>query len=167
MQEEVDDALGRLRLAYDEMQRFIAGSGLDPVPDTSDGITDIPPSAFTTAPMPRLITHRDSYCNREWVRTQLARFTYKPTWKFELDIFMPLGRRGFADIWINVSCEVEDTYHPGHKIRVGGSHLVYVDGRNEDLFARQLVGAIQSLEIHESREWLHRDGTIWDNPHKN
>jgi hypothetical protein len=40
------------------------------------------------------------------------------------------------------------------------------ESRHGDAFADWLQGQLFQLEIHESREWLRRDGAIYDDPHK-
>lgn len=37
--------------------------------------------------------------------------------------------------------------------------------RNTDSFTDWLATCIKEMEVHESREWLQRDGVIWDDPH--
>ncbi len=61
---------------------------------------------------------------------------------------------------------VENTYHRSEMISIASYANIYVDGRDEELFARQLASAILTVEHHESQEWLRRDGVIFDDPHK-
>ncbi len=39
-------------------------------------------------------------------------------------------------------------------------------GDDADAFARWLTSALFDIELHESREWLRRDGAIYDDPHE-
>lgn len=109
-----------------------------------------------------------------WLQRQLDRFTYKPGWTFRIDTTPTEGRGGWGrtPFLLTVTVRVEDTYHPGQMIDIGGSVLLpYRLGEvrgpiAEREFARFLIGRITDIELHESREWLKRDGEIYDDPHK-
>lgn len=112
---------------------------------------------------------------RQWLEQQLARFTYKPGWKLQvIDARLHTTGNNYRDYYtdeqyfLGITAEFEDTYHPGQRITVGGTHRIWVDPfeRNEQHFARQVQQIIHDLELHESREWLRRDGELFDNPHK-
>lgn len=95
-----------------------------------------------------------------WATKELERFTYKPGWKFE--IVVPLV--GEPNLVITVS--TQDTYHPKRTIDICSRTPLYTMGiPHHDAFARALGFAIREFEIHESQEWLRRDGEIYDNPH--
>lgn len=95
----------------------------------------------------------------EWVREQLKRFTYKPGWRFT--VFAHFLMPQFV---IRFKCE--DTYNPGKSIEVGkATPLRFVPIGDEKAFAEWLAHEVKDVEIHESREWLKRDGKIFDDPH--
>lgn len=97
-----------------------------------------------------------------WYQEQLARFTYKPGWSFRIE---PTSFMAPTVAMIVAVMEVEDTYHPGTKVKVSGvRELVGIDN-NPNAFAMTLASLIQEMEVHEAREWLKRDGEIYDNPH--
>lgn len=97
-----------------------------------------------------------------WFEAQLKRFTYKPGFKMRVQ-----PNLGFMGPCILLTMKVEDTYHPGVFVEVmKPCPLEGVPAGNEQIFAQWLAGQLQELEIHESREWLKRDGVIYDNPHR-
>jgi hypothetical protein len=110
-----------------------------------------------------------------WVLDQLKRFTYRPKWYVTAadrhygsspDIFSPFN---MTDVEVRVWFEAEDSRHPHETVKVGDRRHVpsYVlEERNEELFAQWFQRWIISMEEHESREWLRRDGKIYDDPHK-
>lgn len=96
----------------------------------------------------------------EWVREQLARFTYKPGWKFEVrNSDIPPAA------YVAISFEAEDTYNPGKIVNPGMGAYLYEVPDTEDRFAAWLASKVKAMEVHESREWLRRDGQMWDDPH--
>lgn len=101
----------------------------------------------------------------QWVKEQLARITYKPGWKFEIDRSLFLT----GSAYLTITFKAEDTYHPGTTVDVGGAVPLYMLPHHvgaEDAFLHALARQIHDMEIHESREWLRRDGEIFDNPHR-
>lgn len=98
-----------------------------------------------------------------WVADQLRRFTYKPNWQIQLD------HRVFSNPQLLITMKVEDTYRPGVEVTVAATApLALAPGvlaEDEDAFARWLAHQLQAIEVHESREWLKRDGKPFDNPH--
>lgn len=93
-----------------------------------------------------------------WIRRQLVRFTYKKGWSFSV------SSNPYACFTIHFKCE--DTYNPGEEIEVGKSTPLWmVPTGDEEVFALWLAGEIKDVEMHESREWLKRDGKIFDDPH--
>lgn len=104
----------------------------------------------------------------EWLTTQLKRFTYKPGWTFEIRL-PDYGFSRFGEFMLYITMRVEDTYHPGRMVEVFAAKPIYAMDHmdhNETAFAHMLAGHILEVEHHESREWLRRDGDIYDNPHK-
>lgn len=103
----------------------------------------------------------------EWMRSELARFTYKPGWSFRLtgDVQSIYDTR--AGIYtLIITMNVEDSRNPGRMIDVSSTSTITAYSRMDSTqFARILATNIRDLEIHESREWLRRDGEIWDDPH--
>jgi hypothetical protein len=96
-----------------------------------------------------------------WIKEQLARFTYKAGWRFDVlpDVVFGMG-------YFQTSFKCEDTYNPGVMTEVCKRVPLYsVPYGNPEVFARWLEAEIQDVEIHESREWLKRDGVIYNNPH--
>jgi len=120
---------------------------------------------LTSAELPSISSIWDRYAADErWVRDQLARFTYKPGWSFTVANDLIPSSSG---VLIALVARVEDTYNPGKHIEIGGYRRAQIYIRDPDMFAKQLASFIVELEIHESREWLKRDGQIYDDPHKN
>lgn len=101
-----------------------------------------------------------------WVQQQLARYTYRPGWTMRID----QGNLGDKySVVLTISFTTTDTYDHTRQIAVRSAHLVppFVgDRRDEQAFARWLQTCLFDAEMHESREWLRRDGQIYDNPHK-
>lgn len=97
-----------------------------------------------------------------WLRTQLDRHTYRPDWQMRIDETAP-----YLAVLI-VEAMVQDTYEPDRQIRIASRNIVppyLTDERDEAGFTRWLQHALFDIEMHESREWLRRDGEIFDNPH--
>lgn len=103
----------------------------------------------------------------EWWRWQLARFTYKPGWKMRVE---PLHRLDPAKHGVGVliiTVRVEDTYRPGVMVDVESVRALYPGTHDQDAdhFAMLVAAWLKDVEIHESREWLRRDGEVFDDPH--
>jgi hypothetical protein len=66
-----------------------------------------------------------------------------------------------------VTYRVHDTHNPEHTIplRVTIPIPLPLDEQDPEAFAHWLQHTLYSIEEHESREWLRRDGAIYDNPH--
>lgn len=95
----------------------------------------------------------------EWLTRELERWSYKPGWRLSVsnNMFMPHFMTSF---------KCEDTYNPGSMIEpCKATPLFRVPIHDEDVFARWLAREVRDVEIHESREWLKRDGKIYDDPH--
>jgi hypothetical protein len=96
-----------------------------------------------------------THFNVSFIKAQLERFTYKAGWRFEVRLF---------EFVIIFKCE--DTYNPGNMIEVvRASPLWIIPCGNPETFAWWLAEEIKAVEIHESREWLKRDGKIYNDPH--
>lgn len=129
-----------------------------------------PPEAFSfdtlQASMEEANRLRPPTASVAWVRSEIARFTYKPGWRFEaLAVPGPLSGGG---VQVRAFMTVEDTHQPGRMIEVFNvMHLSDYElaGRPAEWFAKRLANLIKDMEVHESREWLRRDGEILDNPH--
>lgn len=101
------------------------------------------------------------FLQTKWIREQLARYTYKKGWKFSV----VEGYFGMGFFQTSFACE--DTYNPGVMTEVCKRvPILAVPCGNEEAFARWLECEIQDVEIHESREWLKRDGKIYNDPHQ-
>lgn len=106
------------------------------------------------------------YSRGAWLRAELARYTYKPGFTFAI-VPSDLTDMYGAEWALRLTVDVEDTYHPGRRTQVCSQHVLWnAEHMDEHSFARQLAHLIQDFEVHEAREWLKRDGVIWDNPHK-
>lgn len=94
----------------------------------------------------------------EEIRRQLAGYTYRPGWTFELV-------EGHCEgLQVRIVGTVEDAYHPGRLIDLGINDWLPPVCTPEDL-DRWLAYRLQRVEIHEEREWLRRDGRHIDDPH--
>lgn len=98
-----------------------------------------------------------------WFRHQLKRFTYKPGWKLEV---FP-SDAALASCVLVISWRVDDSRKPGEQVTVQSVHPLYsgAHDKDPDAFADALAHYIRAAEHHESREWLRRDGEIYDDPH--
>jgi len=104
----------------------------------------------------------------DWLRQQLARYTYRPGWTMEIERGLPLGMSIVFDHRICVAYCAPDSRNPDRDMPVQGKFSVpcYVtDQRDEKAFAEWLQRTLFEVERHESREWLRRDGQIHDDPH--
>lgn len=100
----------------------------------------------------------------EWLRAQLARFSYRPGWSLTI---VP-GATYFEDGRIVVDYGAADSRDPSRTVPVRISFAVplgLIGLRDEEVFARWLQGVLFEAERHESREWLRRDGVLFDDPH--
>lgn len=107
-----------------------------------------------------------------WLRGELSRFTYRPGWRLEID---PVGADGTVlsgGFVLRVSYRAADSYHPERVSRIGVVRPVpdYLGPelgrpRAEEEFGRWLAHELLEVERHESREWLRRDGKVFDDPH--
>jgi hypothetical protein len=103
-----------------------------------------------------------------WLRTQLDRYTYKPGWTWTIDSDPP-RRLAPVDYGIRIKFTTPDSRGTGHEIPVMAKFRVpfyLAQERDEGMFADWLARCILEMERHEQREWLRRDGVIYDNPHE-
>lgn len=96
-----------------------------------------------------------------WVKGELSRFTYKPGW------ILDAIDDGYS-VYLTITFMTEDTHNPGRQIKIGmrepiPENILY--RKSADHFAKWLQDRLFDVERHESREWLRRDGQIFDNPH--
>jgi hypothetical protein len=100
----------------------------------------------------------------DWSRDQLARFSYRPGWRLSIEP----GISPWTSGTLLVRYRAPDSNHPERttliKFRTALPPADAFGGR-EELFAEWLQSTLLDLEWHESREWLRRDGEIYDNPH--
>lgn len=99
------------------------------------------------------------------LQNELARWGYKPGWRLEI-VSDPVAP-GWHRYALLVRYDADDSRSPGRKIQIAsrqqlpGEHI-----RDSEEFARVLRQIVLDIEEHEMREWLHRDGQIFDDPHK-
>ena len=109
--------------------------------------------------------HTTAGTDLAWLREQLARFTYRPGWTMTIEEpFLP----GAIAYQIKIAYPVVDSRDQRRTIEVGGRFVVppmIAEERDEKLFAHWLASTLLDCEWHESREWLRRDGDIYDDPH--
>lgn len=105
-----------------------------------------------------------------WLQRELARFAYRPGWKLEIE---PSG--GVlalqSPLVLTGRFRAQDSYHPERMIPIVFRRPVpdWFDDlptwqRSEE-FGRWLAAELMVVERHESREWLRRDGVVFDDPH--
>lgn len=93
---------------------------------------------------------------------QLNRCDYKPGWSWRLD------NLDGGHLYLIVEYPTTNTYSPNEPVSVRGKIEIppyEVQYWSEERFMHWLAQRMVDLEIHESREWLRRDGALWDNPH--
>jgi hypothetical protein len=101
-----------------------------------------------------------------WLVAQLARFTYRPGWT--LKIVPAEYHWGVSDYNLEVVGLVLDARGSGKTTQIRSLQPIppFFEDQDELQFARWLQHQLFDLERHESREWLRRDGEIYDDPHK-
>lgn len=98
-----------------------------------------------------------------WMRDQLARYTYRPGWRLTIAADTLIG-----EPFLRVKYQAPDSRDPD---RIGQFEArrplgFYIQRRlDPDAFARDIQRALFDIERHESREWLRRDGVLFDDPH--
>lgn len=89
---------------------------------------------------------------------ELARYTYRPGWSLSLLKHPWEGSVFVCDFQAPDSTDPSETAD----FRVK-SHVPPM--QNVEQFGYWLVWRLGMIESHESREFLHRDGAVWQNPH--
>ena len=102
--------------------------------------------------------------NVEQLRAELARWTYRPGWKFEIQAGMTCGLDQM--FILHVTYEAADSRAPWKTTLIKSSHPGFAEEIEMMGFAAWLQRIMFKVERHESREWLWRDGEIFDDPHK-
>lgn len=94
-----------------------------------------------------------------WMRDQLSRYSYRPGWIMRFDDSDPP--------MLVVEYDALDSRNPDVSRRfTTHSRLLPEHCRDEDTFTAAIVNTVEELELHESREWLRRDGVLVADPHQ-
>jgi hypothetical protein len=136
---------------------------------------------------------REPYARLNWLRTEVARWSYKPGFTFEViaperPIAGPFDPAGYS--WepkLRITAMLPDSrretpvypfeqeWEPGMSeprlrterkvIPISQTVMVpyYLDTADE--FARWFSCVLADFEHHEQREWMRRDGRLVDDPH--
>lgn len=92
------------------------------------------------------------------LRTELERFTYRPGWVLTIE------EDPFEGPFLFVECVVPNGYRPDEPLRLGvRSNIPPIP--DAQYFGVWLSWRMRQMEIHESMEYLHRDGKPWRDPH--
>ena len=96
----------------------------------------------------------------DWLAAELRRYTYKPGYQLLLD-------RGTMRDWprLIVKYEAPDSRDPSRRIPIVAQQIIPDLPEDAEFFATWLERALFDIEVHESREWLRRDGTVCNDPH--
>lgn len=96
-----------------------------------------------------------------WER-KLARYSYKPGCRLEL-----VPPTSVFDVpRVKVTLKVLDSRGSGKQIEIEGQFPVYEEEWDDEaMLDRRIQQGLMSMEAHESREWLRRDGRLVDDPH--
>ena len=129
----------------------------------------------------------------QWVEREMARWSYKPGFTFEvvrperrvsapfepgwygempslrITAMLPDSRKETA-VYPYVM-ELDDLGEPRPRLErrlipISQTIAVPYYAETTEDFARWLASVLRDFEHHESREWLCRDGEIYDDPHK-
>lgn len=107
------------------------------------------------------------------LQNELARFSYKPGWHARIEAVQPLDPYLGSDYRITISFLAENTRWRGTTVPIRSVHRVpeglvdlSLDPFAEQHFAGWLASVLLETEHHEQREWLCRDGQIYDDPHR-
>jgi hypothetical protein len=104
----------------------------------------------------------------EWLRQQLSRYSYRPTWTFEVE-YMPDPLAWVDRYSILTRFKVMNSYPPHQEIEIKSLEPVpsfVIEHHDAEAFKRWFPVMIWYVEQHESKEWLRRDGELVDDPHK-
>jgi hypothetical protein len=103
----------------------------------------------------------------EWLRQQLSRYSYRPTWTFEVE-HIPDPLWGPDKYMIITRFKVMNSYPPHQEIEIRSLEPVpsfIVEHQDEGVFKNWFPVMIWHVEQHESKEWLRRDGILVNDPH--
>lgn len=87
------------------------------------------------------------------MRTFLGTVVYKPGWNFEVYETRAQG------IWVAITAEVEDSYHPGQSVPLRIKSPV-PPMKSTDEFLDWLRWRLERIEVHECHEWFRWVGTV-------
>jgi len=97
----------------------------------------------------------------DWMREQLSRYSYRPGWT------MALSPEAFGGATLVVRYPATDSRDPSRQSWFECRRLLgpypHLD---PEWFARDIQHVLFEAEKHESREWLRRDGEVFDDPHR-
>ena len=111
-----------------------------------------------------------------WLHDELKLWAYKPGWTMRLIEAERTDRISYAghnaEATLEIVAMVPDSYHPSRVIPVKGHipvpfYFSYGDPQHQtESFGHWLMCGIEDMERHELREWLRRNGELYDDPHK-
>lgn len=101
-----------------------------------------------------------------WMRDQLRRYTYRPGWTLTLEP----GDPPYSGPVLIVRYPALDSRNPHQQSqfecrRPIDPHLHHRTEGREAAFGGEIQRVLFDTELHESREWLRRDGALFDDPH--
>jgi hypothetical protein len=96
-----------------------------------------------------------------WLAVELARYTYKPGWSLQVE------QSGTIQCIVVRYTALDSRAAQFARRDIALTVRLYVPPFIEhgDEFAMWLLMALTSIEEHEAREWLRRDGEIYADPH--
>jgi hypothetical protein len=107
-----------------------------------------------------------------WIEQQLRRFTYRHGWHLSVET-SPV-----YEALLLVMYTAQDSRKPNFTVPIPVRIALPVPGyifsiyehqeldEAEKVFGKWLQESLFYIERHESREWLRKDGEIYDDPHK-
>lgn len=99
------------------------------------------------------------FLTSEELAAELARFTYRPAWK--LSVFVHPWEGPFLRIRANVG-NAYDSTADRIELRINSP---IPPQRDAEAFGHWLLWRLGMVELHEAREFLRRDGTVFVDPH--
>lgn len=103
------------------------------------------------------------YLTVKRLQEELARWTYKPGWEMRI----VADPSPWVSAMLIVRFHAPDSRDPSRTIPVEAREVVdmgVIEGYVP--FGVWLSSRLLRMEHHESREWLKRDGEIYDDPHR-
>jgi hypothetical protein len=101
---------------------------------------------------------------------EVRRWSYKPNWWLWIEGGSHDGWS--ATLYLRALARVPNSYDPSTVIEISAKYAVPHALREDPLehiasghFAIWFMDSIRSMEDHEMREWLKRDGVLHDDPH--